>query len=81
MATNRFILCLLILLIPACGPHHVTFDTLHVEHAIALDPNALVNYCETVCAGDRVCFEDCARRFMELLSDPDVCAELKACIR
>jgi hypothetical protein len=85
MNTTRLIGVIAVLLVgllsaQGCGMH-VSSDPVRVEHkhSVTFDPEALINYCEMVCAGEGVCFEDCARRFIDLLGDPDICAELNFC--
>jgi hypothetical protein len=63
-----------------CGMH-VTSDPVKVKHEITFDVQAFIDYCEMVCNGDQVCFQDCARRFIDLLNDPEICVDLNTCPR
>jgi hypothetical protein len=80
MGIKRFVLCLLILLVPACGVH-VTSDPVQVKHTVVIDIAGIVDHCEAVCDGSTACFEDCARRFFDLFSDTELCGAAGACLQ
>ena len=69
---------LLVPLIAGCGVH-VSSDPTRVDHVVSFDFSGMLDHCEAVCQGSAVCFEDCARRFIDLLSDPQICASFNTC--
>ena len=71
---------LLVPLVASCGVH-VSSDPAIVKHEVSFDFGGMADYCEAVCNGSTVCFEDCARRFLDLLSDPDLCLSFGTCPR
>lgn len=66
-------------LLSSCGNVHLFSDPVKIDHYVHIDIQGIVNYCQTVCHGNEVCFEDCYNRFVSLLSDPELCVDLGSC--